>query len=79
MAARGGKHAGAGRVPGATGCQGLRDPAHKHLGKEGRLTRGLRRPELQWAEETDDDQRRRDWVLAGRGDAEVAGPSGWRE
>jgi hypothetical protein len=52
---------------------------HHDQGGKRELTKGSRWPELQRREETDDDRRRMGQVLAGRGDAEVAGPSGWRE
>jgi hypothetical protein len=43
-----------------------------------RLTEGLWRPETRRREEVDDDRRRRDRVLAGRGDPEVTEVLGWR-
>jgi hypothetical protein len=59
------------RVPGAAGCQGLRDPAQKNQRKEGRLTKGSGWPELPRKVDVDDGRRRK-WGGA-RGQAAAEG------
>jgi hypothetical protein len=66
------------RVPALGAVYGLRHWAQQGQGEEARLTEGLWRPETRRREEDDDDRRRRGSGSRGKGDAEVAGPSGLR-
>jgi hypothetical protein len=67
------------RVPGATEAYRLRHPVQHDQGREGKLTKGSRWPEVRWRRDDDDDWRRRGRAPAEEDEAGVAGPSGWRE